>query len=339
MMTYPNLGLDLEEIIHILKVKLLGKIWKEYLIVREYHESGLSHIHVYIKLEKKVNITDKHRLDIEGHHGKYEGVKDRAKLIEYFLKDVTDPHDPRTILGSSNIMVQVSETGVFEKWIEAVMRHAKEGRVDRAMQIWEFNAPRQYALSHKRIEKSLWEIAGKARGLQLRVDYSDFILPIEIQEALEELKFAIKSNNPAKTPILIGDPGIGKTKMIRWYLRSEVGLADEEILVVNNIDSLRFMNPSRHRVIVFDDVDWREVRGREELITLLDSLGDIKTLQIKHSSVQLGITKKVVLSNKPLREYVPLLIDGAVQRRINEFHIKDPLFYDSPPVDVQPSST
>ena len=236
-------------------------------------------------------------------------------------------------------MVQVSETGVFEKWIEAVMRHAKEGRVDRAMQIWEFNAPRQYALSHKRIEKSLWEIAGKARGLQLRVDYSDFILPIEIQEALEELKFAIKSNNPAKTPILIGDPGIGKTKMIRWYLRSEVGLADEEILVVNNIDSLRFMNPSRHRVIVFDDVDWREVRGREELITLLDSLGDIKTLQIKHSSVQLGITKKVVLSNKPLREYVPLLIDGAVQRRINQFHIKDPLFHDSPPVDVQPSST
>ena len=191
-------------------------------------------------------------------------------------------------------MALVSDTGEFEKWIHAVLRFAKDGKVDRALEIWENNAPKQFALSHKKIEKSLWEISAKAKGLQLKVDFSDFILPSDIQVALDSLKNAILSNKGAKTPVLIGDSGIGKTKMLNWYLRSVVGLSDDEILVVNNVDSLRFINPIRHRVVVFDDVDWKVVRGREELISLVDSSGDNKTLEIKHGSIDLGINQKAV---------------------------------------------
>lgn len=60
----------------------------DYVIGREAAppQDGTPHIHAYLALAKKVNITNARRLDIKGLHGRYEGVRNPSKAIEYAAK-------------------------------------------------------------------------------------------------------------------------------------------------------------------------------------------------------------------------------------------------------------
>lgn len=52
-LTYSKCSLQLIEILTLLKSKLSYYIVKESLLVRQYHEDGEPHVHVYLKMLKK----------------------------------------------------------------------------------------------------------------------------------------------------------------------------------------------------------------------------------------------------------------------------------------------
>jgi hypothetical protein len=83
-LTYPKLELSPEKVLTELMDKDLSIV--DFVIGREAHQDGTPHIHAYLALAKKVNITNARRLDIKGFHGRYEGVRNPNKAIEYAAK-------------------------------------------------------------------------------------------------------------------------------------------------------------------------------------------------------------------------------------------------------------
>lgn len=55
---------------------------------RETHQDGEPHLHAYVELERKVDIRDPRRLDINGAHGNYRSARDtRATILAYLSKE------------------------------------------------------------------------------------------------------------------------------------------------------------------------------------------------------------------------------------------------------------
>ena len=82
-LTYPQCEMSLSEVISKVSTKSKTLIEK-YLVVRERHESGGNHIHVYLKYDRPINILNPHQMDIEGedgksYHGKYESIRNPAQ--------------------------------------------------------------------------------------------------------------------------------------------------------------------------------------------------------------------------------------------------------------------
>jgi Geminivirus Rep catalytic domain len=62
-LTYSKCALELETIITNLKEILSSYIVVDYILVREDHVTGEAHVHVFLKLLKKVNISSASFLD------------------------------------------------------------------------------------------------------------------------------------------------------------------------------------------------------------------------------------------------------------------------------------
>ena len=122
-LTYPQCQLDKEVALAALRKVFFGHTIGEYLIAQENHEGhtpdadllrqgfkeadlpklhevgdkcGL-HLHIYIKLEKKLDTTNVHYLDIvppqggKEYHGNYQGVTNRIAVLRYVTKEDTQP--------------------------------------------------------------------------------------------------------------------------------------------------------------------------------------------------------------------------------------------------------
>lgn len=77
-LTYPHCSLDLEKFIHSSD---------KYIIAREKHQDGDSHVHCYLHYEVKKNIRDPKYFDVEGHHGNYMSCRNPNNVIAYVKKD------------------------------------------------------------------------------------------------------------------------------------------------------------------------------------------------------------------------------------------------------------
>lgn len=68
---------------------LQKKNWKlqSYIIAREQHKDGNSHIHCWLRLEKKINITNNRLFDLDGYHPNIQGVKSNQAVIKYVTKE------------------------------------------------------------------------------------------------------------------------------------------------------------------------------------------------------------------------------------------------------------
>lgn len=321
-LTYPKIDLSLDSIWVSLNALLADYGIEEYLMCREKHKDGSNHVHCYFKLSKQFNTRVPSSLDVGGKHGRYEGVRNRNKVIEYILKDA-DIHDKEQLIGSPSLLSQLNQAGGLEKWDKAVIRLSKAGKIDEALALWEENKPKEFGLRHVSIRKSLNDLRLTAMGYKLKLDLRKFIIPKSLSVVFNKFKDDFINGRPTLTPIIIGGPGIGKTKLIEHFLHEGLGLSGKEILIVNNLDGMRGMN-SGIKVIYLDDVNWNDARNREDLISILDSSGDTKTLAVKHGSVSIGpSTYRLVSTNFSLKNYDKLRRswDGAVERRVVEVDV------------------
>jgi hypothetical protein len=120
-LTYPNCELTKEEVLEILPQwgKLAGNL-ESYVISKEKHVSGSPHIHVYLKLDKLINIRSAHYFDLKEYHGNYQSVKSKGNWIEYIMK------------GGDFITNLTIKDGKILKYYDKLVNLVKEGNLETA---------------------------------------------------------------------------------------------------------------------------------------------------------------------------------------------------------------
>ncbi len=87
-LTYPRCDLSKEEL--LVHLQSLGKL-DEFCICRETHEDGGLHLHAYVWYDKPgVPNADVLKFDFDGHHGDYQSVRSRARVLVYVQKQDAD---------------------------------------------------------------------------------------------------------------------------------------------------------------------------------------------------------------------------------------------------------
>lgn len=323
-LTYPKCPVPLNEALAILQHKLITPVVKDYALVREFHEDGSPHLHAFIKCGRKANILSQTHLDLNYedsiYHGNYQTAKSPNSVLSYILKDIKR-RDDINLLSSPGISDRIDLLGNWLELGQAVISLAEEGKMSAAINLYKTERPLDFIKNKSRIEKSLNELRMSKLGYNIKFDYSKFIIP-------EELKTMIDAYNENKTLVIIGSPGIGKSSWLNAWL-NWIGKVP---LHVNNIDSIRFFDPTKHSALVFDDCHWPDNINREDLIKLVDSESPT-THSVKHSSVVIsspdgGPISRFVLGNFPHKFTNNYALnmpfsDKAVQRRIKVAILKE----------------
>jgi hypothetical protein len=174
--------------------------------------------------------------------------------------------------------------------------------------------PSQYYKSHESIEKSLTSIYHKTLKTEAKFGMNEFLVNPEM---LNEIFLCLKDN---LTFILKGFSGTGKTRFIESFVSCYLKI---DALTINNLDALRFFQKSKHKAIIFDDVNFAALDDhREKVIRLVDITG-AGSWDIKHSSVEIpsGILR-FICTNRSFEAYLPHCSSlTEVGRRYREYDI------------------
>lgn len=196
-LTYSNCDLELIKIIEILKEKLSSYVVQDWVVVREYHETGEAHVHIYLKLLKKAIIKSATFLDMKQYHGNYQGARKPNNTIEYMLKSIPSKNDPNLYYspGMSNL---IGELGNYKSLSEALLDLAENGEILQAMNLLRKESPDMYLKQGAKIEKRLIEIhKDKHLENQREYDISEFYLSYEMSKQLVDyIQLRKKGENP-----------------------------------------------------------------------------------------------------------------------------------------------
>lgn len=327
---YPNCDLDLNDCLNQIKLKLDAFKAVKYLLIRKFieipevindsddfqRENKLEpYIYVYLEAEKKINITNSSKLDLLKSDntilkGIYQLSKAQKEIIKNLLLNSKSVNDPN-VLYSVNLNNHSKTTSTVEtnSINEEISKQIKLGNIKIALQMYEKAFPHSYLKQHMAIEKSFRSLYIKSLGITSKFQFSDFIIPKELEEALSVCF------NQQKTLVLIGGPGTGKSKFIDSYLRDNLKLSP---LLVNHLDALRYFAFGQNDSIFFDDCDFSKC-SREELIKLFDS-EDPTTFRVLHGSVRIPAnTPRYVATNQDITQLLGKhFSDEAITRR---FHL------------------
>ena len=187
-LTYSNCNLKLSQILEILKKKLSSYILQDWVLVREYHESGEEHVHVYLKTLKKAILKSSTFLDIEHdlgiYHGNYQSARKPNEVIEYMLKSIQIKSDPN-LYYSPGMSDLIGELGNYKKLSEALLDLADQGEIQQAMNLLRKEDPDKYLNQGTKLEKRLIQIY-KDNYLKSQSKYGieDFYLSLEMYQTL-----------------------------------------------------------------------------------------------------------------------------------------------------------
>jgi hypothetical protein len=331
-LTYPKTNISVIEVKEQLEKILIKYKVSEYAIAKELHQDGTPHIHVWIKLIKKLDTTNQRLLDltIEGssYHGQYENAKKDKSSMEYVLKNINEEPTSEYVV-SDNILVRLTEEGTI-KCVESTMIDlAEKGQVYEALELYKKEKPKDYLNKHRGIRKNLIDMAIIKSGfVKPRFSLKDYFIEPALQNILDNY-------DKTKTLVLIGEAGTGKTQFLQTFLKESLGLTP---LVINNIDGLRFFKNELHNAILFDDCGNWDQKSREEVIKLIDSEGPT-THNIKHGSVNIQVATPRILTLNPPAPYALRQEDKAIQRRMVVYYLNKSLIPPKGDLPILDSST
>ncbi len=319
-LTYPQTDLDLYETKEQLESALVNNSLTSFALSKEKHVDGSNHIHVWLKLEKKLNTTNPRLLDLiedgQVKHGQYENARKDKSSMEYVLKEITSKKDENYLV-SEDLKERITDEGSLKSVEETMIALAKQGKVTKALEIFEKERPKEFLNKHIHIRKSLNALGLISMGIaEPKFNLSQFQIDPNIQDLFEFCK-----NNPTTTLFLVGPPGTGKTQFILTYLREVLHL---QPLLINNYDSIKNFDSSHHTCIVFDDCQGLSILSREEVIKILDS--EVPTThRVLHGSKSIDRpTLRVFIMNPPINSVFDFT-DEAIKRRVKVFEFEGSL--------------
>jgi hypothetical protein len=321
-LTYPRTNLKPIQAYQQLEQILINWGIAEFLIVQEEHQINTSinestHLHAYIKLHKKANINSPEYLHLlnnrnEKIKGKYETVKKKESVIQYLLKDVFDINNEDFIIFSKHLTGRISNKFGYQTLEDSMIQLAERGFIDKAMDLLRRDKPSQFMKSHMAIEKSLRALFLKKKGFTPKFNVNDFIIPIELNELLNEVIL-----NKEQSLAIYGDSGSGKSQFIRAWAHDK-GLTP---LFVTHPNALKDFIEGQHNLIIMDDTMNLKMFTREALIHFISSQ-DASTHNVKHGSISIPETTRILLFNKtPVETFGELVNDSAIRRRIVFFNL------------------
>jgi hypothetical protein len=324
-LTYPQTGVSAAETLKQLEKILDTWVIDSYFIVREKHEKDGNHIHAFIELDRKCNITRQDYLDlieseIDGRekkiHGNYQSAKNPEGLLRYLSKDTMVNENDFVI--SKDLASRLSKKKGMEDIDVATIRLAKEGRIEDAMDLIERYRPKSYARSHMSIERSFRDMYRKTKQIKPKYKANDFTVP----QALEDFLNQQKENQYEKTIIIFGRPNTGKTQFVQTYLDNE----DKRYLYARDLNDLAQFENSVHEFIILDDCDKLSNLSREAILSILGA-EDQGSIRILYQAVQIPSgTGRIIICNE-LDYAIPRYFQSLpeVKRRFVAFEIKDSL--------------
>jgi len=289
---------------------------KTLIIARETSDSEnpYNHFHVFVKTEKKMNITSQDRLDIKGIHGNYQAAKNHKNATNYLLKqgDVTgfgfDQHkiiteqlkDPFDIFCYRCKYQGKNPRELMNKILDSEKYNTEFFNIEK--DYWKrINIYENYILKNTKNKKKplnqMYIRQDIALGLMNWIDESD------------------NNSWTSKTLYLWGESGCGKSSLAR-------SITKDEALIVRDLNQLKNYRPKTHNSIIFDDVCLKN-RDREEIISLLE--GDTsRVVNVKFGTVSInpGVTVIFISNYNPIRTLCENVEDKAILRRIHTIEVK-----------------
>jgi Geminivirus Rep catalytic domain len=338
LLTYSQCSISIESCFTALKqiLKEQGRNITDYALSTEKHQDGSSHIHAYIELDKRIDTKNMRVFDIswEGklYHPNIVKSKYKAACVEYILKNITDLNSTEFITSKQlkkALTIEEDKIKVLS-YHETLIALARNNRVEEAMQLLEKQEPARFVSSHKSLRKSLTDLQPDRL---LSTDFVDCTHRSEVMNVHKQLK---EAHTKYITPMLVGETKTGKTLLMLNFIINTLKLKP---LVVNNIDSIRYFDPSKHNTLFFDDCNFSVVQEEEMLLKLFDC-ESATTFNIKHGSVQIpAYTARFVCSNFLLSYYVGARIASQprIARRLKVIDIGGQSLYQFLPVSNKTS--
>lgn len=203
---------------------------------------------------------------------------------------------------------------------------SERGEVSRAIDLLKSENPKEYVNRGSHIEKRLLEIHLKGVGCKVKYPFDSFELPDDIKEVLSIFERQINIGE-TKTLVIKGNPGTGKTEFLKAYFEQKLGLP---VLVINHKEGLKNWDISKHKAIIYDDPQFKELT-RKELIALMDY--NSQSIKIRYTMGNIpSNTPKALALNTSLYQCNTAFEDEAVQRRriVYQLDKKDSLIPEIP---------
>lgn len=333
LLTYSQCSIDIKSCFSSLNVILraCNRNIVEYVLSTEKHQDGSSHIHAYIELDNRIDTRNMRLFDIsqEGkvYHPNILKSKYKIACVEYILKDITDLNSSSFIASKGlKKLLTIHENKIkFLPYQKAVLALARNGLIEDAMELVEDKEPGRIMTSHVSLRRSLSALQSDKSSLTKFVDCSHRPEVIDVHKQLKE------AHANYITPMLVGETQTGKTLLMLNFIKNTLKLNP---LTVNNIDSIRYFEPSKHNALFFDDCNFSVVHDEEMILKLLDC-ESATTFNVKHGSVQIpACTARFICSNFLLSYYVGERIASQprIARRLKVIDIGGQSLYQFLPV-------
>lgn len=161
-MTYPQCEVDPHGALLCLQQnKYLQNKIKNYIIAQEVHQDGNKHLHVYLHLNKKVDIKNQYGLDLkffdtgfggdnggindhQTYHGNYQTVRNTIAVMKYVTKETNyiSSYTEEELINLGKKDEGAQKTSI---WVKAITL-AKDGNPNDAIKLLETNGSGAMAL-------------------------------------------------------------------------------------------------------------------------------------------------------------------------------------------------
>lgn len=318
-LTYPkNDILSSKTVVHQnIKNFFLSKKSRIELLITSFETSDedhpYEHFHIYMRLDRRIDLKSPRSLDILGVHGCYQKlIKSEAEAIKYVTKDgdFLIDGDIKPLLKKSRLtsaqLIQLLKEKILQmktwKRFEKYHHLSKHEVIKKVLTNLESHIRIEILLNKKNILNALNE--------ELSLNYSwwkscpkyklsDFNVPPAF------IEWARRHKNRL-TCVITGPSGKGKTQLALSAFQNP--------LLVSHTDTLKQLNDSNDG-IVFDDMNFSHW-PTESLIHLTD-LEESRGINVKGDIANLpSELPRIITSNKQLEEIFPVDPHGAIKRRI-----------------------